>query len=76
MHEDAFERLRLGQTDGPMFLRILQRQQRRAQQGRIREVGVVIWQGAELNHGTMLPQGFRRGQTKKSPGFCVRLFKR
>jgi len=41
MNEDALECLRLRQTDGPVLLRVLQRQQRqprRAQQGRMRQV--------------------------------------
>ena len=42
MDEDTFERLRLGQTNGPVVLGVLQGQQRRAQQRRMREVGMVI----------------------------------
>ncbi len=76
MHEDALERLGLGQTDGPLLLRVLQRQQRRAQQRRVREIRVAIGKGAELDHGLMVPQGFRCCQTQKAPAFQGGLVKR
>jgi hypothetical protein len=31
--------------------------------------GLVIVKGAELDHGLMVPQGFRASQTQKAPAF-------
>jgi hypothetical protein len=42
MHKDAFERLRLGQTDCAKLMRVLQGKQCRAQQRRMRQVRMVI----------------------------------
>ncbi len=67
VHEYTLECLCLGQADDSMVLRIAKRQQRRAQERRVRQVGMVIWKGAELDHGAMLPQGISRGQTQKAP---------
>ena len=67
MHEDALERPGLGHTDGPVHQRVLQRQQRRTQQGQMREVRMIIGKGAELDHDGMLPQSNRRCQNQKSP---------
>lgn len=68
MHEDTLERLGLGQTDGAVSLRVAQCQQCRAQQRRTCKVRMVIGKGAELDHGAMLPQGFRLDQTQKIGG--------
>ena len=56
--EGALECLRLGQADGPVVSGIALRQQRRAQKRRVRQVGMVIWKGAELDQGAMRPQRF------------------
>jgi len=42
MDEGTLERLCLRQADRPVVLRVLKRQKRRAQQRRMREVGMVI----------------------------------
>ena len=76
MDEDALERFRLGQSDGPVFLCILKRQQGRAQQWRLRKIGMVIGKGSELDHRTMLPQAISRGQTKSALIIHDRLVKR
>jgi hypothetical protein len=64
MQEDPLEGHCLGQADGTVVLRVAKRQQRSPQKRRVREVGMVIGKGAELDHGAMLPQGFRPGQTQ------------
>ena len=45
-----------------MFLSVLQRQQRRAQERRTRKVWMVTRERAESDHGVMLPRDFSRGQ--------------
>ena len=64
VHEARLECLRVGQADGPVVLGV---EQRRAQERRVRQVGMVIWKGAELDHGEMLPQRISRGQNQKNP---------
>jgi hypothetical protein len=43
--------------------------------GELTEVNVA-GMGVELDHGLMLPQGFRAGQMQKAPFFKGRLVKR
>jgi hypothetical protein len=42
----------------------------------VREIRVAIGKGAELDHGLMVPQGFRCCQTQKAPAFQGGLVKR
>jgi hypothetical protein len=67
MDEDTLERLCLGQTDGPVFLHVLQRQLRGPQHWRMREIGMVIGKGTEFDHVGMLPQSNPRCQNQKGP---------
>lgn len=63
MHEDPLKGLGLGQTDGSVFFRVSQCQQRSAQQRGMRQIGMIIRKGCELDHGLMVPRsgrGFQR----------------
>ena len=68
-NEDALERFCPSQADGTVLLPVLQRQQRWAQQRRVREIRTVIGKSAELDTGMIVSQGFRSGQTQKAPCF-------
>ena len=69
MHEDALERLGICLNNGLVLLSVLQRPQRRAQQRRVREIRMVIGEGAELDLGLMVPEDFGASQTQKEPLF-------
>jgi len=57
MDEDALECLGLGQPDRSMLMRLLQRQERSAQHGRMREIGMVISKRAEFDHDANVATG-------------------
>ena len=71
MDEDALEGFRLGQADRSMFLSVLQRQQRSAQKRGVCKGGIVFRQGAEGDHGTMLPRNFLPDQVQSDRQFTA-----
>ncbi len=67
--EDALEHLGLGEANRSVLLRVLQRQERCAQHGRIREIGMVIRELAEYDHEPFMAQAERRCQAAR--GGCT-----
>ena len=68
MDEDALERLGLGEANRAMLLRILQGQKRCAQHGRLREIGMVIMELSELDHGSSCHK--LSSDAKRTEGGC------
>ena len=69
MDEDALERLGLGEANRAVLPRVLQRQERCAQHGRMHEIGMVIRELAEFDHVLFMAQAERRCQAGRDGCF-------
>jgi hypothetical protein len=76
MNEDALEGLGLGQPNRSVLLRVLQGQEVTAQHGRMREIGMVISERAEFDHGATLPQAVSCFHTSEVDGTPAQIIRR